>query len=293
LAWQRAHGDGFEIALGGGREEFLPATLADPEYADRRGARADNRNLIAEWSAMPGRVAVTDSAGFAAINFDSDVRVLGLFEPSHMRYELDRAGDGKGEPSLAEMTKAALTRLSRNPYGYILMVEGGRVDHGLHAGDASRALGDAVALDDAVATALAMTDPRDTLIIVTADHSHTLTIQGYPDRNNPILGLVREGGRLLLGRDGKPYTTLSFANGPGSICKSSQDGGACEREDLREVDTTAKGFLQPSLVPLGSETHAGEDVAVFAGGPGANLFSGVIEQNEIFHVMARSLRLVR
>ena len=54
-----------------------------------------------------------------------------------------------------------------------------------------------------------------------------------------------------------------------------------------------KDFLQQSLTPIGSETHGGEDVAIFAGGPGANLFSGTVEQNEIFHVMAKSLRLVR
>ena len=61
----------------------------------------------------------------------------------------------------------------------------------------------------------------------------------------------------------------------------------------RIFDTTALGFLQQSLIPLGSETHGGEDVALFASGPGANLFSGAVEQNEIFHVMARSLGLVK
>jgi alkaline phosphatase len=191
------------------------------------------------------------------------------------------------------MTKAAITRLSRNPNGYILMVEGGRVDHALHDSNAARALSDAAALDEAVAAAIAATDPRDTLIIVTADHSHTLTIQGYPQRNNPILGLVREGERLAKGSDGKPYTTLGFANGPGSVCKEQPDKKwLCDRQDLTSVDTTALDFLQPSLTPLGSETHGGEDVAIFAGGPGANLFSGTVEQNEIFHVMAKSLRLV-
>jgi alkaline phosphatase len=184
--------------------------------------------------------------------------------------------------------------LSRNANGYVLMVEGGRVDHGLHAGDAQRALGDAAALDEAVAAAVAMTSAEDTLIIVTADHSHTLSMAGYPQRGNPILGLVKEGDKLVMARDGKPYTTLSFANGPGSICTAQADGKwLCDRADLTNVDTTALGFRQQSLVPLGSETHAGEDVPIYAAGPGANLFSGTVEQNEIFHVMAKSLRLVK
>lgn len=295
VGWQSANGDGFEIVLGGGRTYFLPEAMADPEYQDVRGRRKDGRNLMAEWMAdNPRRKVAVAREGFDAIDFDSDVQVLGLFEPSHMKYEADRADDGSGEPSIAEMTKAAITRLARNPSGYVLMVEGGRIDHGLHAGNAARALADTVAFDEAIAAAVAMTDPRDTLIIVTADHSHTLTIQGYPGRGNPILGLVGSDGRVFRGRDGKPYTTLGFANGPGSICREQEDKSwRCEREDLTGVDTTDKDFLQPSTTPLGSETHAGEDVAIFASGPGANLFSGTVEQNEIFHVMAKSLRLVK
>ncbi len=124
--------------------------------------------------------------------------------------------------------------------------------------------------------------------------AHTLAMSGYPQRGNPILGLVKEGDKLTLARDGKPYTTLGFANGPGSVCKPAADGKwLCDRPDLTNVDTTALGFLQQSLVPLGSETHGGEDVAIFAGGPGANLFSGTVEQNEIFHVMVQSLGLIR
>lgn len=292
IAWD--HGDGIDVILAGGRSQFLPATASDPEYPDRTGGRGDGRNLMEEWKSKgANRTLITDKAGFDAFGWTGGGQVLGLFEPSHMKYEADRVRDGKGEPSIAEMTTAAIRRLSQNPDGYLLMVEGGRVDHGLHAGNAARALADAVALDDAVAAAIAVTDPEETLIIVTADHSHTLTIQGYPQRGNPILGLARTGGRLMLGRDGKPYTTLSFGNGPGSVCTEQPDETwTCEREDLTNVDTTALDFLQPSLTPLGSETHAGEDVAIYAGGPGANLFSGTVEQNEIFHVMARSLRLV-
>ncbi len=293
--WTKTHGNGFEVILGGGRANFLPAGVADPEYPDRNGQRADGRNLAAEWQAgAANRTVVHDTAGFNAFNWSGDGQVFGLFESSHMQYELDRSKAATGEPSIKDMTTAAITRLSRNPNGYVLMVEGGRVDHGLHAGDAQRALGDAAALDEAVAAAVAMTSAEDTLIIVTADHSHTLSMAGYPQRGNPILGLVKEGDKLVLARDGKPYTTLSFANGPGSICAAQADGKwLCDRADLTNVDTTALGFRQQSLVPLGSETHGGEDVAIFAGGPGANLFSGTMEQNEIFHVMARSLGLTK
>ncbi|WP_084396376.1 alkaline phosphatase [Henriciella aquimarina] len=285
------NGDGFEVILGGGRESFLPASVADPETGEPAGRRADGENLIDAWLAEPGeRTYIYDQAGFDATDFASDQKIMGLFQPSHMQYSLDRGEDIAGEPSLAEMTKAAITRLSRSDEGYVLLVEGGRVDHGHHATNAARALGDTAALDEAVAAALDMTDADETLVIVTADHSHTMTIAGYSSRNNDILGKAAYGpGGLVRADDGKPYTTLGYANG-NTGCKPGAE--TCVREDITDVDTTDKDYHQQALIFQGSETHAGEDVPVFASGPGSELVRGVIEQNEIFHVMGRASGLV-
>ncbi|MCI4645585.1 MAG: alkaline phosphatase [Hyphomonadaceae bacterium] len=287
-------GDGFEIAMGGGRRHFLTTDVEDPESEGSTGRRGDGRDLTAAWTEKsPEHRVIYGRAGFDATNFDSETRVLGLFEPSHMQYELDRANDTLGEPSLAEMTAAAITRLSRDPDGFVLMVEGGRIDHAHHGTNAARAVSDTDALDQAVAMALEMTSAEDTLIIVTADHSHTLTLAGYPRRNNPILGKATlETGEELKGADGQPYTTLGYMNGPGACAGRDEADGACVRQDLSDVDTTAPDFRQPALIPMYSETHAGEDVAIFASGPGSQLVSGVMEQNEIFHVMGHASGLV-
>jgi alkaline phosphatase len=182
------------------------------------------------------------------------------------------------------MTRKAVALLARDPEGFVLLVEGGRIDQAHHAANAARALEDTVAFDDAIAEAMRATNPADTLIIVTADHSHTLAIGGYPRRANPILGLVTGvDGKLSLAADGKPYTTLSYANGPGA------PNGA--RPDLTQTDTTQRDFVQPALVPLGGETHGGDDVAIFASGPFAHLFSGVVDENYIYHVMAHASRI--
>ena len=284
-------GDGFEVVLGGGRGAFFPDNVEDPETGEPAGARVDGQNLVDIWTAKSGdHVYVSDSTGFEAADFNSDARVLGLFQPSHMQYELDRAEDTAGEPSLAEMTQAAITRLSRDEDGYMLLVEGGRIDHAHHGVNAARALGDTDALDQAVAAALEMTDPEETLIVVTADHSHTLTIAGYPARGNDILGKVAYGpGGVARADDGKPYTTLSYANGE-TGCEPGAE--ACVRQDISDVDTTDKDYQQDTLIFMGSETHAGEDVPVFASGPGSELVRGVIEQNELFHIMGRSSGLV-
>ena len=288
-------GNGFEVMLGGGRRSFFPESVNDPEQPDRKGRRTDDRNLVDEWlRASNDRVYVTNLDEFRGVDFDSDTRVLGLFEPSHMKFELDRqmSEGGPDEPSLAELTEAAITRLSRDEDGFLLLIEAGRIDHAHHGVNAARALEDTLAFDLAIAKALAMTDPADTLIIVTADHSHTLTMAGYPRRNNPILGKLTYGtGALARGQDGKPYTTLGYANGQ-SACRSKDGELDCERADLTGVDTTDPDFRQPALVPMPSETHAGEDVTIFASGPGADLVRGVMEQNEIFHVMGLATGLI-
>jgi len=130
---------------------------------------------------------------------------------------------------------------------------------------------------------------KDTLIVVTADHSHTLTLAGYPTRGNPILGLVRgndergdPSGKPMLDANGRPYTTLGYANGPGYK-------GSAGRPDLSQVDTGNAKYLQESTVPLDAETHGGEDVPLYAGGPGAQLFHGVQEQSYIYHAIVAAL----
>lgn len=289
--------DSMKVALGGGRTYFLPkvkagAPYADPEYPAQAGRRNDGRDLTDDWVRTRGRGAayVWNKAQFDAIDPARTTHLLGLFEPSHMQYEADRAVDPAGEPSLTEMTAKAIRMLDGKKgqeKGYFLMIEAGRIDHAHHAGNAKRALLDTIELSNAVRKAMEMTDERETLIVVTADHSHVFTLAGYPHRGNDILGLVREvapidGNAPPVSTDsnGLPYTTLGYQNGPG------YRGGV--RPNLVAVDTTDLNFLQEAAVPLGSETHAGEDVAIFARGPRAHLVRGVMEQNWIYHVMRES-----
>ena len=101
--------------MGGGRSRFLPESVVDPEHPDKKGTRKDGKNLIEAWSARYGAGAsyAWNRAGFDALNPNTTRRVLGLFEPDHMRFELDRANDKAGEPSLAEMTVKAIEILKR------------------------------------------------------------------------------------------------------------------------------------------------------------------------------------
>lgn len=299
--------DGLEVVMGGGRRHFLPKDAAfnsADAVSSVEGDRTDGRDLTAEWKAKyPAGQYVMDQAGFDAIDAESTERVFGLFNESHMQYEADRSNDVAGEPSLAEMTAKAIDVLDNNANGFMLTVEAGRIDHGHHAGNAYNALSDTVELSKAVQVALDKTSIEDTLIIVTADHSHVFTIAGYPKRGNPILGKVVPVGsdEPSLAADNMPYTTVGYTNGGGFRDlgdETDADAGynfapVTGRVDLTDVDTTTPGFHQEAVVPLGSETHAAEDVGVYAVGPGAHLVTGTNEQSLIFHVMDYAADLVK
>ena len=179
--------------------------------------------------------------------------------------------------------------LSANDQGYYLEVEAGRVDHANHDGNLHRTVTDGEAFGEAIAKAVSMVDTKDTLIIVTADHSHAINFNGYCGRGTPITGLcyevddngIKHTGKPSVGLDGKPYTVGGYLNGAGSILHedeaTKQWSGA--RPDLTQEQATNPDYLQQALIPLPSETHSGEDVAVFATGPWSHLFRGVIEQN--------------
>lgn len=311
------YGDGVDVALAGGRERFMTANERDPEYPALVGLRLDGHDLVREWQlAHPDGRYVWNSAQLDAAVSAHAPRVLGLFEPSHMHYETQRSEDPAGEPSLAQMTAAAIRTLqSRHDDGWLLLVEGARIDMAHHEGSAWLALNETIAFSDAVRTALDMTDAADTLVLVTADHSHTLSFMGYPVRGNPILGKIMRvarpgevGPQPALDSTGLPYTTLSYTSGPGYAGASNRQPEGPKRQphrpsdfqpathgrpDLRAVDTTVPGYLQEAMIPLKDETHGGEDVGVWARGPGAEAMRGTLEQNVLFHVLVQATPRLR
>ncbi|MFZ2235552.1 MAG: alkaline phosphatase [Dokdonella sp.] len=305
---------GPNVAFGGGRGNFLPTGVADPIDKNEQGVRRDGRDLTAEWAARPGASYIWNPQQLAALDPARSEHVLGLFAWSNLDYDFERRLHPGSQPSLAEMTRAAIGLLEKRGQGYFLVVEGGQIDVAHHAGNAFRALDETIAFSDAVRTADQLTSDQDTLILVTADHSHVLTMASYPSRGNPILGLLRginpddEGEPVLVkDLDGKPFTTLNYATGPGfSAASDQQQEGPKQfphrpksaaargpRPDLTDIDTTAPNYLQEAAIPLRSETHSGEDVAVFARGPGAAAVHGSLEQNVLFHLIAQSQPRIR
>lgn len=276
---------GMDVVLGGGLARFRPAPA---------GTRDDGRDLISEWQKTnPQGLFVESAVPFRALDPRARGPVLGLFAPSHLDFALD--ADPQKQPSLAELSTFAVRKLqsASRGRGYVLMIEGGRIDHAHHITNARRALDETVEFADAVSEVLKLVDLKDTLVLVTADHSHVFTMAGYPPRGNDILGHIRaiEGAEGVVktdaagnvtDRQGRPMPTLSYANGPAEV-----------RIGTRLLDgkrpPTDPDFLQPKTFDLSSETHGGDDVALYAAGPGSALVSGTLEQNSIFHIIASAL----
>ncbi len=237
-----ALGDGVEILLGGGRAFFVPA--------DEGGVRADDRDLVAELRA----------AGYASVRNATELRdavaaggdkILGLFTDAHMAFEADRVASASEEPSLAEMTARAIEVLRRNPRGYFLMVEGGRIDHAHHMNNARRAIVDVLAFDAAVAAALEATTAEDA-IFVTADHDHTMVIAGYPIGDRDVFTQVG------VDRAGQPYSAIQYANGPAALMTAARHAA----QDIESLD-----YRERAGVPLDAETHGAQDVPLYVFGP--------------------------
>ncbi|CAN9500964.1 unnamed protein product [Ophioblennius macclurei] len=275
IAYQLVHNTEINVILGGGRQYMFPNTTRDPEYPAFNGTRKDGQNLVAEWMKNKKNAKyVWNKAEFDAVEPTDTDFLMGLFETKDCRFELDR--DPSMDPSLSEMTEKAIKILRRNPNGFFLFVEDkGRIDHAHHGGTAKKALHETVEFDEAIGRAAELTSELDTLTVVTADHSHVFSFGGYSSRGNSVFGVSRS-----MGLDNKHFTTALYGNGPGYQIK----GGT--RPDMNDSVTLDKEYLQQAAVPLVSETHGIDDVAIYAKGPMSHLFHGVQEQNYIAHVMA-------
>ena len=268
-----ALGAGVDVLMGGGRNHFTPF-----DAASNPKGRPDGRDLLAEFAARGYTVATDRGAMLAA---QPGKKFVGIYsDVSHLAYVEARPDS---QPALAEMTAKAIDLLAVNPNGFFLMVEGGKIDHALHDSNARYALEETIGFDDAIKTALdkmRKLDPdlRNTLIVVTADHDHTIVMNGYSKRGNPILDIVRNysDGLPAHDADGKTFTSLAFGNGPNRKPL---------REDVDSATALAEGYHQETGVRLTGETHGGGDVKLFATGAGSGVFKGTMENTKVFHLM--------
>ena len=271
---------GLDVLFGGGAQNFTPFA--------RGGKRADNRGLLAELGSKGFRVA-SDTAQFDALKAGQPA--VGLFAANHMDYDATR--DPSRQPALPAMAAKAIELLAPNPNGFFLMVEGGLIDHALHATLGKRALQETVSYNAALQAAIERMEALDpglknTLIVATADHDHTLLLNGYAARTgkttptNPgVIGLVRTAdGKPTLDGKGQPYTIIGFGTG-------EQRHAGDRTAHLTDEIVTRDDYHQEAVVRTrtGAETHGGSDVYLGATGANAELFRGTIDNTRVFNLI--------
>jgi len=253
-----------DVLLGGGRNRFT-ATI---------GSGPDTGKTVVQSAQGQGYQYVTDAAGLNAVT-SAKKPVLGLFATGNMSLEWTgpAASTGKGnapasckedqrpanEPSLAVMTEKAIDLLDDDRHrGFFLQVEGASIDKQDHANNACGQIGETVAFDRAIGVALDyQQDHPDTLVVVTADHSHTSQIVGEDASGS---GIPTGYSTNLLTKDGQ---TLSLTYG-------------------------TAGYGGPGAAPVAtppSQQHTGAVVPVWASGPGGLAVLGTNDHTDLFETL--------
>lgn len=308
-----------EVVLGGGSAYFLSKDVAGSK-------RKDDKDYIALFKDA-GYALATDKTELAAAAGTNTGKILGLFHTGNLDTTLDREFLKKGtvekfpnQPGLVEMTQVALGELSKNPEGFFLMVEAANVDKMSHPLDWDRAVVDTIEFDKAIGVAREFAEKNpDTLIVVTGDHTHGVSIIGTVDDDKPGEEMRAKVGTYAAAgfpnyedKDGDGYPDrvdvsrrlfIAANNGPDhyETFRPKLDGPfvpAIQNEKKEYVaneaykDVPGAVFVQGNI-PKDGDTgvHAIDDVVLQAIGPGAEGFRGYMEQSDVYRVLADAFAL--
>ncbi|KAJ9575354.1 hypothetical protein L9F63_025696, partial [Diploptera punctata] len=147
-------GRNINVIMGGGRRHLMSTVTKDPEEADKEGRRLDGRNLVEDWLREKKRRGlqaeyVWNKRQLEKVNAKTLDHLMGVFASSHLEFEADNKRSSTSDPTVAEMTRVAIQMLFKNPHGFVLVVEGGRIDHANHYNNAYRALDETLGLEAA------------------------------------------------------------------------------------------------------------------------------------------------
>ena len=299
-----------EVAMAGGSRFFIPKGVNGSK-------RKDDKDLTKLMEGK-GYTYVKNASELKAVDPDKTDKLFGLFAKSHMAYELDRQNvpDLGNQPSLADMTDMTLKILGKNPKGFFVMIEGGRIDHACHAHDIKASIYDVLAFDAAVKVALEYkkTHP-DVLVLVTADHEtgglglgrgieYALDLAALKPIRNSLEYLNKQMKKNparfeeILAAAGFDLTpkemALLSAHPPGS--------GTDVIVELSGYDDKIKEYvfswihhalssIESDRAKIGwaSFAHTAQPVITYAAGPGEQEFSGSYDNTDIAKKMAKLL----
>ncbi|MGI6245497.1 MAG: alkaline phosphatase [Pseudochelatococcus sp.] len=309
-----------DVLLGGGSAYFLPQSTPGSK-------RKDDIDYIAKFRDEGFAVATDRDELIKAAAETNSGKVLGLFHTGNMDTLLDRQFLKKGsvgkfpnQPGLVDMTKAALDVLSKNEDGFVLMVEGASVDKMSHPLDWDRAVVETIEFDNAIGVAREFAEKNpDTLIIVTADHTHGVALIGTIDDNKPgeemreKVGTYQDAGfPNYEDKDGDTYPDdinvskrlAIFANnfpdyyetwrpkldGPFVPAIKNEKDQYVANEQYKDIPGAV---LRIGNIPRDGDTgvHAVDDVVLQSQGPGSENLKGYMENSDVYRVVVDALAL--
>lgn len=286
---------GVDVLMGGGHSFFTPEK------------RKDKRDLYADFA----------KAGYKVVKTRDEVmglksnKILGIFSDSHRPYAIDHMNSPelmKSTPTLAETVKVALDNLKGSPKGFLLQIEGGKVDHAAHGNDLGGMLYDQIAFEEAVKVAVefALQD-KETLVIITADHA-----TGGPSLNGAGTEYIEStaGLKLLAGMKSS-YGAITGEFGMTPTREAVQDAvksklGIALTGDEADAVVAARAGKSPFktsqfhgstgatlAMVLGNHTkvtwtsgnHTCDHVMVTAVGPGSEQVAGITQNTRFFDIM--------
>ncbi|QKG84416.1 alkaline phosphatase [Kroppenstedtia pulmonis] len=274
-------GKNVDVLLGGGRRHFLPK---------QKGGNRDNKDNLLETAKNKGYSFVEDKQG---LKKSDSSKLLGLFNDSHLSYELDRRLTK--EPSLKEMTRKSLDVLDENKKGFFLMIEGGRIDHAGHANDPASIIQDTLAFDEAVREALEFAKKdRNTLVVVTADHETggmSIGAKGLYSFDKDTITKVKGSSEYIASQLDQNRSNIKevMAQYTG-ITKLSAE----EEKNLRHTKNPEQGIAKVisdrSLIGWATTGHTASHAPIYAYGPQSQSFTGTMDNTDIPKIMMKRTR---
>ena len=267
--------------------------------SNRLTDRADKENLV----------SVLKNNGYTYITKGSELKGLtgktwGMFAPSTngaMRYEMDRTELQPQEPSLADMTKAAITILAQNKKGFFLMVEGSKVDWAAHANDPVGVISDVNAFDKAVKAALdfAKKDGK-TMVLALTDHGNggisigdRNTTKGYDSA--PLSQFIAPLKKARLTGEGVEAKFNADKTNIKQVMSDFYGITDLTAEEEAAIKATEKGNMNYTVGPMISRRanigwttggHTGEEITLYTYLPGNERITGTIDNTDISKISA-------
>jgi alkaline phosphatase len=255
-----------DVLMGGGSEWFI----------------RNDRNLVEEF--------VKDGYSYVRnleeLQNDHSAQVLGLFAKKGLPKMIDRP---KGVPSLADMAGSAIERLSKNDNGFFLMIEGSQIDWAAHDNDIVGAMSEMEDFEKAFKAAIEFAKKDgQTLVIATADHStggYTIGAKGQYNWFSSVIKAVKRtpdyiAEKIVKGADIKE-TLTKYIEFPLTKNEINSVQSAARTRKVRNIDNAIEEIINTrSFTGWTTKGHTGEDVNVYAYGPGSERFKGQIDNTD-------------